>query len=192
MARERIEQQEVVEELAEAEIWGTSRTSALLRADAKERRQRRLRLGPFGETRAKAYGSSNWTVPADRPGPPSARDDVHDWASSSMDSATETAPSTTDERSFVDTDVPNEVWDQGDSSSYDSQRTSSEDDVQDSEDGVNSGHADQHWPDAQPRTSHRRPVLHGRTTYFSQDVDFETDEPESDSIDRALVPQREN
>ena len=157
MVRERIERQELEEELAEAEIWGTSRTGALLRKDAKERRQRRLRLGPYGQTRLKAYGSSTWadeqlsrSVDAGRR---DARgEDVHDWASSSTDSVTETVVTTTDDRSFVDTDVSAEDWDQNDSPSY-GQLTSSEEDDQDSEDGVNSGHADrhahQHWPDAQ-------------------------------------------
>eukprot|EP01046_Picozoa_sp_COSAG06_P078604 COSAG06_NODE_26186_length_620_cov_0.690979_2_plen_77_part_01 len=55
-----MERQELEAELVEAEVWGASRTGALLREDAKERRQRRLRLGPYGETR-KTSASSAWT-----------------------------------------------------------------------------------------------------------------------------------
>ena len=214
LARERIEQQELEKELAEAEIWGISRTSALLREDAKERRQRRLRLGPYGETRGsyalKAYGSAKradqqplHSMDADVRNRRDTRDaHVHEWVSRATDSATETATTATEDTSFVGTDASDdEVWPNpsGDSLSYADNQLSSEDDGQDSEYNVNGFRADRHWQDARHRVSHHRPAtLESRATRFSQHVDFgvegqrhprSADEHDSDSLQSTLVSQ---
>lgn len=203
MTRERIEKQELEKELAEAEIWGTSHTGALLRKDAAERRQRRLRLGPFGETRRlKAYASPRLVdrqssdQPDPRDGLPTDDGHMQNWTSNADDSATETTM--TSDASSVDTDTFSD-----DSSSCESSRlTHTEDGGLSSERSAHSARADWHWQNTQPDTFNYRPAVgESRATLFSEQVDFgihehgqvhTPDEQDGDSLDSTLVPQRDD